>query len=56
MTSSLQKIITPKGETLVVMSLAEYEELLDAADVAEAHRVLAEIAAGRQEWVPVVSP
>lgn len=52
MTSSLQKIVTPGGETLVVMSLQDYEELLDAADVADAHRVLAEIEAGRQEWVP----
>ncbi len=52
MTSALQKIVTPAGETLVVMPLAEYEALVDAADVAEANRVVAEIAAGRQEWVP----
>jgi DNA-binding Xre family transcriptional regulator len=52
MTSTLQKIVTPGGETLVVMSLEEYEDLLDAADAADAHRVLAEIEAGRQEWVP----
>jgi ribosome-binding protein aMBF1 (putative translation factor) len=52
MTSPLQKIITPGGDTLVVMPLEEYEALLDAADVADANRVLAEIAAGRQEWVP----
>lgn len=52
MTSTLQKIVTPGGETLVVMSLQEYEDLLDAADAADAHRVLAEIEAGRQEWVP----
>ena len=52
MTSTLQKIVTPGGETLVVISLEEYEDLLDAADAADAHRVLAEIEAGRQEWVP----
>jgi DNA-binding XRE family transcriptional regulator len=34
------------------MSLEEYEDLLDAADAADAHRVLAEIEVGRQEWVP----
>ncbi len=52
MTKALQKIVTPGGETLVVMSEAEYEALLDATDIADAKRVLAEIAAGRQEWVP----
>ena len=52
MTSALQKIVTPGGETLVVMPEADYEALLDAADVADARRVLAEIAAARQEWVP----
>src|SRR5262245_58740030 len=52
MTSSPQKFVTPGGETLVVMSLADYEALIDAADIADANRVLAEIEAGRQEWVP----
>ncbi len=52
MTSPLQKIVTAGGETLVVMSLEDYEALIDAADIADANRVLAEIAAGRQEWVP----
>jgi ribosome-binding protein aMBF1 (putative translation factor) len=52
MTSALQKIITPRGETMIVMPEAEYEALLDAADIADAHRVLAEIESGRQEWVP----
>lgn len=52
MTSQLQKIVTPNGETLVVLPEAEYEALLDAVDVAEAKRVLTEISEGRQEWVP----
>jgi len=52
MTSTLQKIVTPNGETLVVMSEAEYEALLDEADIAHANWTLAEIEAGRQEWVP----
>lgn len=37
---------------MVVVPEADYEALLDAADIADANRVLAEIAAGRQEWVP----
>lgn len=52
MTSAVQKIVTPGGETMVVVPEADYEALLDAADIADANRVLAEIAAGRQEWVP----
>lgn len=52
MTSHAQKIVTEKGETLVVLSLEEYEALIDAADAAMAKHVLAEIEAGRQEWVP----
>lgn len=48
----MQKIITPKGETLVVLSLDEYERLEDAADIAAAKTVRADIAAGRDELVP----
>ena len=47
-----QKIVTPNGETLVVLALSDYEALVDAADIAAADRVLAEIAAGRDELVP----
>ena len=49
---SLQKIVTPNGETLVVLPLSDYEALVDAADIAAADRVLAEIAAGRDEFIP----
>jgi len=37
---------------MVVMSLDEYEALLDAADIAAAERVLANIAEGRDEFIP----
>ena len=52
MTRSIQKIVTPGGETLVVVPLAEYEALVDAADVAAADRIMAEVAEGRDELVP----
>lgn len=48
----MQTIITPGGETLVVLPLADYEALVDAAEVATADRVRADIAAGRDELVP----
>lgn len=48
----MQTITTPGGETLVMLSLAEYEKLVDQADVAKANRVKADIAAGRDELVP----
>ncbi len=48
----MQTITTPNGETLVVLPLAEYEDLLDKADVAAADKVKADIAAGRDELVP----
>jgi DNA-binding XRE family transcriptional regulator len=48
----VQKITTPGGEVLVLMPLADYEALLDAADIASADRVKADIAAGRDELVP----
>ncbi|MCC6946757.1 MAG: helix-turn-helix transcriptional regulator [Bradyrhizobiaceae bacterium] len=48
----MQKIITPGGETLVVLPVEEYERLLDAADVAAADKVRAEIESGRDAMVP----
>jgi DNA-binding XRE family transcriptional regulator len=52
MSNAVQKIVTPGGETLVIVPLAEYEALLDAADVAAASRIMADIAAGREELIP----
>lgn len=48
----MQKIVTPGGETLVLLPLDEYERLVDAADIATADRIKAEIAAGREEMIP----
>ncbi len=48
----MQKITTPKGEVLVVLPEKEYESLIDAADIAAADRVLANIASGADELVP----
>lgn len=48
----MQTITTPNGEVLVILPLTEYERLVDAADVAAADRVRADIAAGRDEMVP----
>jgi len=48
----MQKIVTPLGETLVVLPLEEYEALIDAADIAAADKVLADIEAGRDELIP----
>lgn len=48
----MQKILTPNGETLVVLPLAEYDALLDAADIATADKVRADVAQGRDELVP----
>lgn len=50
--SGPQKIVTPSGETLVVLPIADYEALLSASDIVAAERVLAEVAAGRDEFVP----
>ncbi|RVO87831.1 transcriptional regulator, partial [Sinorhizobium meliloti] len=47
----MQTITTPGGETLVVLPIAEYEDLLDRADIAQADKVKADIAAGRDELV-----
>lgn len=48
----MQTITTPNGETLVVLPLADYLSLVDQADVAKADKVIADIAAGRDELVP----
>jgi predicted transcriptional regulator len=48
----MQKITTPKGETLVVLPLEEYERLVDDIDIAAADRVRRNIAAGLDEMVP----
>jgi ribosome-binding protein aMBF1 (putative translation factor) len=48
----MQTIITPNGETLVVLALEEYERLIDKADIAAADKVKADIAASRDELVP----
>ncbi|WP_366656576.1 helix-turn-helix transcriptional regulator [Fodinicurvata sp. EGI_FJ10296] len=49
---SVQRITTPSGETMVVLSLDEYERLSDAADVAAADQIRRDIDAGRDELVP----
>lgn len=48
----MQTITTPNGETLVVLPLAEYEALVDQADVARADKIVTDIAEGRDELVP----
>jgi ribosome-binding protein aMBF1 (putative translation factor) len=48
----MQTITTPNGEKLVVLALAEYEKLVDQADIAKAGKVAADIAAGHDELVP----
>ncbi len=50
--SLMQTITTPNGETLVVLPLADYERLIDKADIARADKVMADIAEGREEVVP----
>ena len=52
MGKTMQRITTPKGETLVMLSESEYERLVDLADVAIADRVMANVAAGRDEFIP----
>jgi DNA-binding XRE family transcriptional regulator len=42
---------TPGGEELVVMPRADYETLRDEVDAAAHARTVAEIEAGRQEWL-----
>ena len=55
--SKPQIIKSPGGEELVVLPLADYEALLqtseDAQDARIANRVLARIAAGEEELVPL---
>ena len=48
----MQKITTPRGETLVILPLEEYEALLDQSDLAAADKVKSDIEAGRDELVP----
>lgn len=48
----MQTITTPNGETLVILPIAEYERLTEAADIAAARKVKADIAAGNDELVP----
>lgn len=48
----MQTITTPNGEKLVVLSLADYERLIDKADIARADKIMADIEAGREEVVP----
>lgn len=48
----MQTITTPNGETLVVLPLAEYEALVDLADVARADKVIDDISEGRDEMLP----
>lgn len=47
-----QTILTPGGETMVVLPLAEYDRLLDRADIGSAERIQAEVAAGHDEALP----
>lgn len=53
---SAQIIVTPSGERLVLLSEAEYEALLAAADDAEDRAAVQcfrrDVAAGREELVP----
>lgn len=48
----MQKITTPKGETLVVLPLEEYERLVDDADIALADGVRRNVAEGLDEMIP----
>lgn len=48
----MQTITTPSGEELIVLAKAEYEALIDKADIAKADKIMADIAAGREEVVP----
>ena len=48
---TLQTIKTPGVETLVVLTAAEYEDLLDAGDVAEHVRAMAPINRGEMEML-----
>lgn len=52
MASAAQKFVTPNGEEFMLLPLAEYEALIDAIDIADAKRIRADIAAGREELIP----
>ncbi len=48
----MQTITTPNGETLVVIPLSEYENLVDKADLASAEKIKTDIATGQDELIP----
>lgn len=48
----MQIITTPNGERLVILPLADYERLVDEADIARANKIKRDIAAGDDEAVP----
>lgn len=48
----MQTITTSSGETLVVLSLNDYNALVDRADIASAEKVKADIAMGHDEMIP----
>ncbi len=48
----MQKLTTPCGDTLIVLTQSEYDDLLERADMATARRIEADIKAGRDERVP----
>ena len=48
----MQIITTPNGERLVILPLADYERLVDEADIARANKIKRDIAAGDDEVVP----
>ncbi|MBL4757029.1 MAG: helix-turn-helix transcriptional regulator [Rhizobiales bacterium] len=47
-----QKITTPGGDTLVVLPIEEYQDLLDAVDAADADQVRRNIESGNGEYIP----
>ena len=48
----MQIITTPNGESLVILPLADYERLVDQADIARANRIRQALASGEEEVVP----
>lgn len=44
-------IKTPQGEEMVLISKADFDAIEDALDAARHEQVMADIAAGRQEWL-----
>lgn len=48
----MHKFTTPGGETMVILPLSAFEEMQDAADIASADRIKADIEAGREELLP----